>query len=351
VIGMLLEPGPLPQLDISWYPASYDTPDFTDMVNIAMAEADQLAGAMDGLIDPNAIFDEALPDDGMIAQLDALDHANGDNAASINLSGMSVGDGQKADGDAWLTLAVQSIPGEAFTPVPAATQFGTAPAATPTARIAGVTLLDLTTMSGTNFRVGDQYQLQVKMDLNTGQVADYLGVHITAQMILGAVNQPTLEIGVTNSQGLATYLGQWGPGDAGNWIMWVHAAPTTGGDIRSQEYQWSVAAAGQPAHGPTQPAVSVQLQNLTTFDINTNREQDAFGLYVTGPPSSPVYVWATHDGQALPEIQIGTTDANGAFNLNGAWTHGDIGDWVEHYAVGHFVWPSSLTFRVQPLAS
>jgi len=345
---MLLEPGPIPAIDATKYQLTFDPPDFEQMTHDAWSQIDSLTDEMDSLIDPAAIFDDALDDDGMSVQLDALDQSNGDNAASINLGGMDVGDGMKAEGDHWLTLAIQAIPGEAWCPVPDKTEFGTVAGPAPTARIAGVTLLDLTTMSGTDFHTGDQYQLQVKMDTTTGHEADVLAVHVWGEMNLNQQDQANLEIGDTDWQGLVTYRGQWGFADAGNWTMWVHAVPTTGGDVMSQLYQWTVLEGGRAPLGPSHSAVMVQLQNTSSGDISNNHAGDNWVLSVTGPPSAPVYIWAWKDGQALPEVQLGDTDATGTFNLPGAWLPADVGDWTEHYAVGHFVWAGALHFTIQP---
>lgn len=348
---MLLEPGPLPKLNTSWYPTTYDTPDFETNVNDWWTSADLIVGEMDGWIPPDLTIDDALTGDTIMTDLDNVDKSNGDNAASINLSGIQTGDGMKANGDAALVAANQAIPGEAWTPVPATTPYGSVPQTQPTARIAGVALANLSGGNPQIYTQGDQYQLVVHMDTGTGAVADYYNVHVFAVRTLDGRTQPNLEIGHTDHTGVVVLTGQWQPADVGNWTMYVHADPTTGGDVVSILYSWNVGAANRQPIGPTQPAVTVQLHNLTTGVNTFNHSGDSWQLLVTGPPNSPVYIFATHDGQALAEVEIGGTDGNGNFVLNGAWGDGDVGQWAENYVVGRFAWPGQLNFTVQPAAA
>lgn len=346
---MLLEPGPLPQLSTSWYPTTYEAPDFEAMVSDWWMQAADLVVQMDSWIDPRAAIDQALTGDTIYTDLTNVDRDNGNNASSINLSGIANGDGMKANGDKALLVAIQSTPAEAFMPVPATTLYATVQQPGPTARIAGVTLGNISGPNAQYYQVGDQYRLQVHMDMNTGQAADSFNVHIYLVLTKDGIAQPHFDMGHTDATGYVTYIGQWAASDQGQWTMFVHADPSTGGDVESIEYQWTVAQAGRQTAGPTTPAVSVQLQNTTTFSLSNNTVTDQWQLTVSGPPDAPVYVWATHDGAALAEIQLGTTDAAGHFTLNGSWGPADAGDWTEHYAVGHFVWPGSLVFTIQPL--
>jgi hypothetical protein len=224
------------------------------------------------------------------------------------------------------------------------------PHVTPTAQFAGVTLLDLHTMSGTNFNVHDQYQLQVKMDTTTGHPADYYNVRVYAELVVDQVQQPNLELGATDGSGIVTYHGQWGVADAGNWSMYLHAAPSTGGDVISQLYQWTVA--GGPVKRPVGGAapISVQLVNQSSGSLSNSTVGDQWVLTVSGPPGVGVYTWATHDGVSLPEVELGVTAEDGGFTFAGVFTRSEIGDWVEYYAVGRFQWPGSLSFTVQPAA-
>jgi hypothetical protein len=345
---MLLEAGPIPAVDISQYPTTYDTPDFEAMVNAAWAEIDSVSLEMDALIDPTAIFDDALTGDTILSDLDEVDQINGDNAHLANLAGIAVGDTYKANGDIALTAAIQSTPGEAFTPVPATTDYGTVAQAAPTAAIAGVTLLDLTTMSGTDLRAGDQFQLQVKMDTTTGQATDYYGVRVWAELTLNGIPQPDLDLGFTDGGGLVTFKGQWQLGDVGTWSMYLHASPTTGGQVDSQLYQWTVSGTKAGTGAPRSGAVSVQLVDWTSGDLSQARVGDKWQLFVNGPPQAGVFIWGTYNGTPLTEIQLGTTDLNGDFTIADTWSAADAGAWVEYYAVGRFTWPGSLTFTVQP---
>jgi len=345
---MLLERGPLPMLDESAVSVEWEQPDFSDMVTHAWHEIDSVTLEMDSLIDPLAIFDEALTGDTIMLDLDEVDQINGDNAHLVNLSGIAIADNYKADGDIALTAAIQSTPGEAWAPVPASTPYGTVAQPEPTAKYAGVTLLDLTTMSGTNFVTGDQYQLQVKMDTSTGKVTDYYAVRVYAELAQDGVQQPNLELGTTDGTGLVTYKGQWGANEDGAWTMFLHALPTTGGDVVSQQYQWTVAPRVVKQPGAHQPAVTVQVLNLTSGNLQNSSVGDQWRVEVTGPPGAGVYLWPAQDGAVLPEAQLGTTGTDGRFTLEGIWKKPDAGDWVEHYAVGRYTLPSGIAFTVQP---
>jgi hypothetical protein len=348
---MQLEPGPLPQVDISQYPTTYDTPDFEAMVTAAWSEIDSVLLEMDALVDPSAIFDDVLTGDTILSDLEVVDQINGDNAHFANLAPIPNIDTFKANGDAALTVAIQSMPGEAWSAVPATTLYGTVTQPGATAGYAGVTLLDLGTNSGTQLVAGDLFQIQVKMDTTTGKTADYYGVHLYAAMTKDGVPEPNLDLGTTDSTGLATYRGQWQPGDAGDWTMVLNAHPTSGGNIISQPYQWVVAAGLTSTRPPRTQPVSVQLIDWTTQDLTQARVGDTWQLFVTGPPQAGVFLWGTYNGAPLTEVQIGTTDLDGNFTIADEWHDADAGQWVEYYSVGRMQWPASLSFTVQPRAA
>jgi hypothetical protein len=348
---MLLEPGPLPQVNISQYPTAYDTPDFEVMVTEAWSEIDSVTLEMDSLIDPTAIFSDVLTGDTILSDLDAVDQLNGDQAHLANLAGIDTIDTFKANGDAALTVAIQSLPGEVWSPVPATTVYGTVAQPGTTAAYAGVTLLDLGTNSGTQLIAGDLFQLQVKMDTTTGKAADYYGVQVYAWLTRDGVQQPHLDLGTTDSTGMVTYQGQWQPGDVGNWTMVLHAQPTSGGEVVSQVYQWVVAAGLTAARPPRSQPVTVQLIDWTTQDLTQARVGDTWQLFVTGPPQAGVFIWGTYNGAPLTEVQIGTTDLDGNFTVADKWNDSDAGQWIEYYSVGRMQWPSSLSFTVQPRAA
>lgn len=347
---MQLAPGPLPQLDTSWYPVTFDPPDFEHMVNDWWVAADSIVAEMDSWMAPDLTIDDGLTGDTIYADLDAADHVNGDNAASINLAGIDTGDGMKANGDAALVAAAQSIPGEAFTPVPASTGYATVTQPAPTAQIAGVALANLSGGDPQIYVAGDQFQLVVRMDTTTGHVADYFNVHIYAVMTLNGISQPNLELGHTDASGSVTYRGQWQASDVGSWTMHVHADPTTGGDVVSIPYSWTVSDVYRAPSAGLRPIVTVQLVNVSSGSLNNNRSGDLFQLTVSGPPNQPVYISGTHDGQTLSEVEIGTTDGSGAYILQATWSDQDIGDWVEYYRVGSYAWRGSLQFTVEPAA-
>lgn len=345
---MLLEPGPLPQLDASWYPTTYDAPDFEAMTVTAFNEADSILNQMDALFDPLAVFDEALSGDTIMADLNEADQINGDNAHLVNLSGQAIGDQMKADGDTALILAIQNTPGEAWQPVPAALYAaGTAPPQ-PTAKITGVALANPSGGDPQTYVEGDQFQLVVRLDTTTGNAADYFNVLVYAELTQDQIQQPDLTLGRTDHTGTILYKGQWSDTDAGHWTMFIHAQPTTGGDVISQLYQWTVQGPGGATGGGRQQAVTVQLQNLTSLDVNDNAVGDNWRLTVRGPINEPVYTWATHNGQSLGENQLGSTDGAGTFVLDGVFDVATVGDWVESYAVGRFNWTGNLVFSVTP---
>lgn len=348
---MLLEPGPIPPIDVSTYSGTFDTPDFEYMTNTAWGEIDVVMADMDALVDPAAIFDDVLTGDTIMYDLGVVDQINGDNAHLANLAPIPNIDTFKANGDAALTVAIQSMPGEVWSPVPATTAYGSVAQPGTTAGYAGVTLLDLGTNSGTQLIAGDQFQLQVKMDTTTGKTGDYYGVHVYAGMTKDGVQQSNLDLGITDNTGMVTYKGQWQPGDVGDWTMVLNAHPTSGGNIISQVYQFTVAAGLTASRPPRSQAVSVQLIDWTTQDLSQARVGDTWQLFVTGPPQAGVFIWGTYNGQPLTEVQIGTTDLNGNFTLADKWNDTDAGEWVEYYSVGRMQWPSSLSFTVQPRAA
>ena len=345
---MLLEAGPIPPLDTSWYPTTYDKPDFLAMVDAAWAEIDPIVAEMDALIDPVAVFDDVLTGDTILADLDTIDQINGDNASLANLAGIDVIDGYKSNADAALIVAIQAMPPEAWATAPDTIEGESVPGTSATAVFAGVTLLDTGTNSGTNLLTGDQYQLQVKMSTTTGQVADYYQVTVWGEMFKDGVPQPKLQLGTTDGTGTVTYKGQWQTSDAGNWSMYLHANPTTGGEVVSQIYQWSVIDRAQAPGGPRAQPVTVQLTNWTTGDINNSHVGDHWQLFVTGPPMAAVYLYASHNGAQQVETEIGQTDPQGYFTVANAWAAADAGAWVEYYAVGRLLWDGWLTFNVQP---
>lgn len=345
---MLRAPGPIPPLDTSGYPTTYDTPDFTDMVNAALANADPILGSMDAIFDPAAVFDAVPTGDTIMADLDTVDQINGDNAHLANLSGIPNIDAFKANGDTALIAAVQVIPGEAFTPVPAATQWGTQAPAAVTARIASVTIAGLGGSAKSAFAVGDTFEIIVQMDTTTGNANDYFQVAVTVTMVKDGFTQPDLNLGETDHTGAVNYTGTWQATDTGNWFLLAHATPSTGGQIDSSEVQWSVAAQPTGGTGPTQTAVKATLINWTSGNLANNHSGDKWQLFVSGPANSPVYLWPTHNGVALTEVTLGTTDSFGNFNLADLWSDADIGDWVEHYGVGHFQMVGNLTFTILP---
>jgi len=345
---MLLEPGPLPPVDYALYDPTPETPGFLDMVNQAWAEIDSVTVTMDALIDPTAVFDDVLTGDTIMSDLDTVDQINGDNAHLANLAPIPNIDGMKANGDAALTAAIQGTPGEAWTPVSGATLYTPVATAPITAQFAGVTLLDLTTNSGTVFNTGDQFQIQVKMSTTTGHESDFYNVHIWGVVTKDGVLQSNYEFNNTDSTGLTTRVAQWGATDNGNWAMTLHAAPATGGELVSQVYQWAVNLPRTASGGTPPPAVTVRLVDWTSGDLNNAHAGDTFQLFITGPANAPVSMWGTYNGAALSEVQIGTTDAAGNFTLADKWQASDAGAWVEYYSVGRFQWLGSLTFTIQP---
>lgn len=344
---MLREPGPIPPLDTSWYPTTYDTPDFTGLVNTALSQADQIFGSMDALLDPSVTFDDALTGDTILADLDTVDQINGDNAHLANLAPIPNIDNFKADGDTALYAASACIPGEAFQDVPQSTQWGTAAPTTPTASIASITVTNLTRPGHAAFLVGEQFQIVVQMDMTTGNVNDYFQVHIYAEMTKDGVTQTNLEFNDTDHTGSTTDTAQWTQSDVGNWQMTVHAVPFGGANIVSSPVSWSVATSTTPAPGPTVPAVTVQLVNWTSGDLGNSHSGDTWQLFITGPPNQPVYIWPTKDGTPLNEATLGTTDANGKFTVADKWSDVDIGQWVENYGVGRFLMQGNIQFTIK----
>lgn len=345
---MLLEPGPLPPLSTTWYPTSFDVPDFEHMTNDWWVGADSIVVQMDSWLAPDLPIDDGLTGDTIYADLDSVDHDNGQNAANINLSGMATGDGMKANGDAYVVAANQFIPGELWQNVPASTNYGTLAQPAPTAKIAGVALANLSGGNPQVYVATDQYQLVVRMDTRTGYVNDYANVHIYAVLTLNGISQPNLDLGYTGAGGSVTHLGQWQETDVGAWTMYVHAGLEIGGEVVSIEYSWTVSDVYRAPSLGIRPIVSVQLVDTTSGSLSAVRAGDDFLLTVTGPPNQPVYITGVHNGQALSETQLGSTDATGTYTLGATWTEDLVGDWLEYYRVGSYAWRGNLQFTIAP---
>lgn len=345
---MLREPGPIPPLDTSWYPTTYDTPDFTDMVTTALAGADNIFLSMDALFDPTAALDALPTGDTIMADLDTVDNINGSNAHLAVTDPIANIDQFKADGDTALVAAIQVIPGEAFTPVPAATQWGSVAQAAPTASISSVRITDVTNPGHSAFLVGDQFQIVVQMDMTTGNDNDFFQVHVYAEVSKDGVVQTNYEFPDTDHTGSTIHTGQWGATDTGNWQMLVHAVPVTGGNVQSTPLTWTVTTATQAPPGPTQTAVKVTLINWTSGNLANNHSGDTWQLFVSGPANADVNLYPTQNGNALSEVTLGQTDSFGNYTIAGKWEDTEIGDWVEHYAVGHFEQLGNTTFTVKP---
>lgn len=348
---MLRAPGPIPPLDTSWYPTTYDTPDFSDMVAAALSPADSLFGAMDALFDPAAVFDDVLTGDTIMADLDTVDQINGDNAHLAVIDPIANIDTFKANGDAALTASIAVFPGEAFQPVPAATQYGSQPSAPVTARILSATITNLSAGRGTGFTAGDQFQIVVQMDTGTGAINDYFNVRVYINVWKDGIPQPDMDPNPTDHTGATTFTGTWQSTDTGNWSMVAHGVPVTGGDVNSPLVQWSVGGLPFDTHNPKQATVTATLFNYTSGDLGNNHVGDTWQIFVSGPANSPVYLWGTYNGASLAEVTLGNTDSFGNFNLAGKWADSEIGDWVEIYAVSHFQMVGNISFTVLPTGS
>lgn len=344
---MLREPGPIPPLDLSWYPTTYDTPDFTDLVANELTGFDLAIGSMDAVIGPSIVFDEVATGDTILSDLDVVDNINGSNAALAEPTPIGDIDSFQKDGSDGLLAAIQKIPGEAWQDVPDATKWGSVTPTAPTAAFSSITITNLTGGGRAAFMPGDQFQIVVQMDMTTGNVNDYLGVHVYAEVTRDGVVQTNFEFPDTDHTGMTTHPGQWKAGDVGNWSMLVHAVIFGGANIVSNAVTWAVATTTTPAPGPTGPRVEVVLKNWTSGDISNNHSGDTWQLFVYGPPNSDVYIWPTHDGTPLNEATLGTTDANGAFTVADKWSDVDIGQWVEIYGVGHFLMQGNLAFTIK----
>lgn len=345
---MLLDPGPIPLINTSWYPTTYDTPDFTDLVNSELSGADLIFGSMDALFEPTIVFDDVPTGDTIMADLDTVDQINGSNASLADTAPIANINGFKADGDAALVAAIQVIPGEAWLPVPASTQWGSVAPTAPTASIASVTISNPAGSGKQAFQAGDQFEIVVQMDMTTGQVNDYFQVHIYAEVSKDGVTLPNFEFNDTDHSGSTTRTGVWQATDTGNWSMVVHAVPVTGGNLISSPVTWSVGTQSTTGQGPTGATVKVTLINWTSGNLANNHSGDTWQLFVSGPPNSPVNLWATQNGQALSEVTLGNTDSFGNYTIADKWHDSDIGQWSEHYAVGHFEQSGSISFTILP---
>ena len=99
-------------------------------------------------------------------------------------------------------------------------------------------------------------------------------------------------------------------------------------------------------------APRLSFTNLTTGNAGLIRaNSDQWRIAITGgKPNTAVFVIGSKNGGSSATQQLGTTDAQGNFSLNGSSAIGDAGTWSESFKVGTDV-AGSLNFSITAPAS
>ncbi|MGH3630264.1 MAG: hypothetical protein ACRDRL_22830 [Sciscionella sp.] len=351
---MRLEQGPIPTITSDWLDANPIQPDFTSEFTAIDFELSLLEQQMDQWIDPSAVIDGVLENDGIF---DAIDQAAADTAgaaAFADLGQTDPMDSMWTDATAGIINAYDSIPAEAFQPVPDALDYGgTAPPPAVPGN-AQVGLYNITRRGATDFIAGENYQVNININ-PAGQVLNqYYKVTVTwwPESDTGSLGQSTL--GVTDLNGQASFYGTWPIDSAGNWDAVVEGTDQAGNTGVLAHLYWTISAPGQSstpevAHVAT-AAVPIAVKfEAPPYGANPPLMPVGTGwrLTVTGPPFAPVVIGGGHSGSQLTPVQLGATDATGTFILNGITSHSDIGVWTETYTVGGVLWNGALNFQVQ----
>jgi len=373
---MLLEPGPIPPITSDWYDSTMSDPGNVAFVQLFDALFQPLEGGMDAAIDATLAIDAALPDDGNQADLDAIGVSMAAIGGADSGADMAMGDAQ-ADGLSGAMLVAYSVtPQEAFEPVPPQLLVPPSAPAPPQQSQAIASIQNLTRPGDTNFYPGDQYEIDLTIQPVPGGGGQYAGVGVLMYIAQGSTAWPNMNLCETDQYGRLAWQGIFQASDVGSWyavlqpggIAVAGALPAQGGIAWSASVSWQVTDPNGQQPSATDPApagatgliitqtvgqpcvvsaVTVTLVNTTTLGQAGFYSTDCWELTVTGPPNSPVTIWALQNGLPLQSEVLGATDGNGIFVLDGCMSDPYVGYWVENYQVGDQVWQGSLEFWVQ----
>lgn len=352
---MQLEPGPIPALALNLVDQAPEDPGLGAFARAWEQTASRIDGTLDAAFDSTATLDDVLNESDIIPQLAAVDQINGDAASLVGLWQIDPIESSKVFGDAAIIDASDYMPGEAFTPVPLAADYGDGNPPTLFPLFGTVTLQNLTRPGFTDFRIGENFRIDVQL-LVTGQhVEQYFQCSITMYSQIGDAPNAPWPLGLTDLNGKLSFPGTWGVADAGNWRATFYATSKAGIQDAGPALTWSVAQIREKGPGPGGPGsvlgknvVNVALQNLTSPGQQNFLIGDQWQLDVWGPAGATVTITGSFNGDALPQTAIGQTDASGHYQAIGSMPAANVGAWMEFYAVGAFQWPGSLAFTVSP---
>ncbi len=119
--------------------------------------------------------------------------------------------------------------------------------------------------------------------------------------------------------------------------------PTTTTSTPAQRSEATSTAAGAVVYRP-----QVRLANLTRPSETNFRVGDRFRLEISGgQPNAAVVDIATHNGQ-VSTTRHGTTDAAGAWAIEGVMGADHVGTWTQQWTVGSVPATPELSFQVLP---
>lgn len=262
-------------------------------------------------------------------------------------------------------------PGEAFVPVPLSLGGFDPNAPFPGSTSIGTTIENLSRPGAADFWPGDQYKITVIIGPVPGGGSVIAGVEIVAYPWQNSVPVPSIDFGSTDSNGILCMAGIWGLDAPGDWGMTIYQTWPDGHILAGDTIHWLVSplplgqtlpqiALNLPrfvgftptqcqGNPPPSSVVSVSLQNLTNPGSTNYSVGDSWLLTVNGEASQVVEVSALQNGNALPWEQLGSTDVNGVFTLQGSIPDVTyVGAWSEFYQVGSVRWQGSLDFTVSP---
>jgi hypothetical protein len=344
---MQFEPGPIPPIDESIPPQlAPEYPGFATLAGTMLAGLDTREGAIDTFLDVIAPLygqdTNAELDSTMFGIENELALQGGVDPDAV-LAPINQG---AAESDELMLNAYSEIPAEGWSPVPAELQMPGAPPPTPGPNPATATITNLTHPGAAAFLPGDSYRLDMRVAPVTGGTGLIANLQLTGVLVKdGTTESHVLNLGTTDANGFATYQGSWGVGDVGNWTLTI--TPVSGSDEGQPALlQFTVNSA--PGVAPTSVNVQLFIVNRTNAFPNL-LVGDQWVLSIYGPSNSDVVISGTFNSQPLTPVVLGQTDklnGYGHLDLQGTFSAGDVGSWVELYSVGGVQWGGQLVFTI-----
>lgn len=354
---MLLAKGPIPKITSDWIDTDQSDPGFSDLVITELQDLPGILSTLDLLIDPDALFPDAIPDDGSDLIMSAVDDDMATVGAADFTNDLVAGDASLQTAGAGFVDALNATPAEAFQPVPKAGSFSAPPPPVPiqVSQFA-IAMYNLSRQGATDFRVGDDYSFQVVSVKTQDNAITFDNLVLLVPTFNG--NQlPTLTMIYDPNANNWHYEGTFGPLDVGVWSIELtvygppsmNLPPAVGPQVNFQVLPSTaatppvvvrpVSAQFMIPGGAVAPDMSPYLAVLHIGDPWT--------LTLSGPPNVDVIINATQNGQQLPLVSLGHTDQSGNLTLQGAPTVTELGNWTETYTIGGVQWKHVFAFLVQ----